>query len=105
MAKFYGLIGFEDTVETAPGVWSPNTVEKAYYGDVLRSSWRNQKAQKINDDITVSNQISILADSYIYENIGHMKYVEYLGSKWKISSVTIQRPRLIIELGGVYNVE
>lgn len=105
MAKFYGKIGFEDSVETAPGVWSPEFVEKNYYGDVLRQSWRNENSQKINDDITINNQLSVIADSYINQNIGHMRYVEWMGTKWKISSVDIQYPRIILELGGVYNAE
>lgn len=105
MAKFCGKIGFEDTVETAPGVWSPGCAEFTYYGDIIRQSWRTDGTQKINDDIVISNQISVIADAYATKNIGHMKYVELFGSKWKISSAEVNYPRIIINLGGVYNVD
>lgn len=103
MAKFFGVIGFEETQETKPGVFEPMVTERNYSGDILRSSKRNESGDNVNDDITISNQFSIVADKYAYNHIYGMKYLKYMGVKWKISDVEIQHPRLIINVGGVYN--
>lgn len=103
MAKFFGVIGFEETQETKPGVFEPAVTERNYSGDILRSSKRNESGDKVNDDITISNQFSIVADKYAYNHIYGMKYLTYMGVKWKVSDVEIQHPRLIINVGGVYN--
>lgn len=103
MAKFYGNIGFGSTVETRKGVWEPSITELSYSGDILSNNWRRQSTEHINDDITISNEISIIADPYANENFSSMKYVVYMGIKWKITNVSVQFPRLILTLGGVYN--
>lgn len=102
MAKFYGTIGFGETKETAPGVWVEEIVEKNYYGDLIRNSRRLQSGEYLNDNITVSNEISILADPYASTNFHSMRYVSFMGAKWKISNVIVQYPRLILTLGGLY---
>ncbi len=103
MAKFYGKIGFSEMAETAPGVWVENITEREYYGDVNRNIRRLQDGIGLNDDINVNNEISIVADPYANENFHSMRYVRYMGAKWKISSVDVQYPRLILTLGGEYN--
>jgi hypothetical protein len=105
MAKFYGKIGYAITTETAPGVWRPSIVEREYYGDVTRNLRRLESAQQVNDNINISNTISIVADPFAYENFYTMRYVEYMGAKWKVSSVEVQRPRLLLTLGGIWNGE
>lgn len=103
MAKFFGVIGFVETVETKPGVWTPQVTERNYYGDLTRNNRRLQTSDKVNDDINISNQISIVADPYASENIYAMRYAEFMGTKWKITDVEVQYPRLILSLGGEYN--
>jgi hypothetical protein len=105
MGKFYGKIGYADTVENPPdsGVWRSEITERFYYGEIGRSSRRLQTAGQVNDDIVISNEISIVADKFAYDQFHKMKYVEYLGVKWKIANVEIQPPRLILTTGGVYN--
>ena len=103
MAKFYGKIGFAEMAETTPGVWVENITEREYYGDVNRNIRRLQTGMGLNDDISISNEISIVADPYANENFHSMRYVRYMGAKWKISSVDVQYPRLILTLGGEYN--
>lgn len=103
MAKYYGAIGFATNIETSPGVWEDQITERTYYGDLIRNTRRLQTADKLNDDIVISNQISIVGDPYIYDNIYAMRYVIFGRSKWKISSVEVQYPRLILEVGGLYN--
>lgn len=105
MAKFCGKIGFVRTEKTAPGVWTPQIEERSYTGDVIRNYRRWDNNEYVNDDVNITNSISIIADKYAYECLGFMKYVDWMGTKWKISSVEIQRPRIIISMGGIYNVE
>ena len=103
MPKFYGPIGYAVTKETTPGVWVEEITERYYSGDVIRNSRRLQSADKVNDDINVSNQISILADPFANGNFHSMRYVGFMGAKWKISNVDVEYPRLILTLGGLYN--
>lgn len=101
MAKFYGTIGFEITEETRPGVWTPQIVEKTRYkGDVVSQSYRWQNTSKVNDDVDILVKISVIYDQYAIENLGHIKYVKYLGQNWKVTSVEPEFPRLIMTLGG-----
>lgn len=103
MAKYCGKIGYATTVETTPGVWSEQIVERKYYGDLTRNSRRLQSPDKVNDDIVIANQLSIVADPYAINNFHSMRYAEFMGAKWKVSDVEVQYPRLILTLGGVYN--
>lgn len=103
MAKWFGKIGYAETVETVPGVWKEQITEREYYGDLIRNSRRLQSANQVNDNIEISNEISIVADPYANENFHSMRYVEFMGTKWKITSVDVQYPRLTLSLGGVYN--
>lgn len=105
MAKFYGAIGYAETVEveTAPGRWDEQITERNYYGDVIRHTRRFQSAEKSTDDITVDVQISIVADPYAVGHFYSIRYAEFMGAKWEVTSVEPQHPRLILTLGGVYN--
>lgn len=103
MAKFYGKIGFAVLMETAPGVWMENITERYYFGDLLRSSRRLQPTDRVNDDVNISNEISILADAFANDNVNAMRYAIFAGSKWKITDVEILYPRLKLTLGGIYN--
>lgn len=105
MAKFYGIIGYAETVETDPGVWEEKIVERMYFGDLL-SNFRNlQNSGEVNDDVNIANKISIVSDPYANENFHSMRYVEFLDARWKITNVEVLYPRLILTLGGVYNGE
>lgn len=104
MARFCGTVGFVRDFETAPDIWKGDTAERTYYGDVLRASHRWEGGgDKLNDDLNVSNRISIVADSFAIENVYCMKYVVFMGQKWKISEVETEYPRLILTIGGLYN--
>ena len=103
MAKFYGSIGYADTVDTAPGVCVDDIVEYSYYGDFIRNTRQLQSGETLNDDINVTNEISIVADPYARQNFHKMRYIEYMGVKWKISKVEVNYPRLILSIGGIYN--
>lgn len=103
MPKFYGPIGYGKTIEKSAGVYDYEVTERNYYGDVTRVSKRNETSSYISDDIQLNNQISILADAYAYNHFSEIIYIKWMNVYWKISSVEVQRPRLIFSLGGVYN--
>ena len=103
MAKYYGKIGFAESVESAPGVHIEKIVERNYYGELVRNSRRLQSENQLNDNINISNEISIVADPYADKNFPMMRYIEFMGTKWKISNVEVQPPRLILTAGGVWN--
>lgn len=103
MARWYGEIGFGVTTETAPSVFSEKIVPRKYYGEIIRNNRKLQTSDKVNDDITITNQISILCDPYTMENFHAMRYATFMNSKWKITDVEVEYPRLMLSLGGVYN--
>ena len=108
MAKFFGKIGFANTeeVEVKPGIWEENPIERSYYGDVIRNARQLQDdPDTTNRNISLNNDISIVADSYAQENIYAMRYVEFAGSKWKITNAEINYPRIRLTIGGIYNAE
>lgn len=101
--RWSGVIGYAETVETKPGVWSQQIVEHKHYGDVVRNRQLNQSSGQVNNNINISNSISVVADPYAYENFQLMRYITFKGVKWNISDIDIQHPRIVISLGGVYN--
>lgn len=105
MNKYYGKVGFAVTEEVRPGVWKPTITERFYNGDILRNYSRRSEGQGANDNIVLNNQVSILADPYVLDNYSNMIFIEIQGTKWKVSTVEIKYPRLLVSLGGVYNDE
>lgn len=104
MAKYYGKVGFIKTEETAPGVYSEKSIERPYKGDIQRNYRRwVASSENINSNLTLDNIISIIADDFAYENTYAMRYVEFSGSFWEITNIELQRPRINLTIGGVYN--
>ncbi len=103
MAKFSGKIGFFETIQTEPGIWEEQIIEKTYYGDITRNISRYQQTENINGNITINNTISIVADPYATNNFQYMIYVILHGVKWRITSAEVEYPRIILSLGGLYN--
>lgn len=104
MAKFFGKIGYGESSETAPGVWTDLIVEYPYYGDVIRNTRKlTDNEHHLNENISVNNSISIVADAYANEHFFAIRYIEWAGALWIVSDVEVQSPRLLLRLGGVYN--
>lgn len=103
MAKFFGEIGFAVLTEDVPGVWNETIIPLCYYGDLTRNTRRLKTTDQVNDDVHVANQISIVSDPYANQNFHMIRYVKFMGAKWKVTDVEVQYPRLILTLGGVYN--
>lgn len=106
--KYFGKIGFVKYVEEdpldAPGVCVENITEREYYGDLTRIINHSQPAsEKVTDDLKLNNQISVLLDPYALDNFSNIRYVTFLNSKWEVSAVEVQYPRLIISFGGLYH--
>lgn len=103
MAKFYGPIGYVERIETEPGVWEDQVTERKYSGDFIRNTSKFQTSGEVNDNVDVSNEISIVSDPYAIKKFCYIRYLEYMGIKWKITNVEVKYPRLILTVGGVYN--
>lgn len=103
MTKYCGNILFVKPVEVSLGVYEEVPIAKCYKGDVNKNWRRWETGERLNDNININNTISIVTDSYIFENLGMIRAVEWMGSYWEVSSMEINRPRLILEIGGVYN--
>lgn len=105
MAKFYGNVGYVETVETEPGVWEEEITERSYFGELVRNTSKFQTSGGVNDNVNISNELSIVADPYAIQKFHCMRYVEFMNTKWKITNVEVKYPRLILSIGGVYNGE
>ena len=103
MNKWYGNIGYAETVEVEPGVWEEQITPKTYYGDIISKVGKFQISSEVNDDKDIAVKLSIVADPYAENHVRSMRYAEIWGEKWKITSVEINRPRLIIQIGGLWN--
>jgi len=103
MTKYYGMVGYGESVQTAPGVWEEVIRERAYFGDVIRNARNLVSDDKVLSDIQASNSISIVADAYANDNFFAMRYVEWAGTRWIVDNVEVLSPRLLLRLGGVYN--
>lgn len=116
MARYCGKVGYaisaeetaiRDGVRVGTGVWSNTIVEKLYYGDYMRNPnarWVTKQDGR-NDDLDIANCVSIVGDHFALDNLPNIKYAEYMGTKWRVTSFEIEYPRIILTLGGVYNGE
>lgn len=110
MSKFSGIIGFEIQVEKSPGIWGPSVVEKRVSGELVKFHQRNELSGNVNDDLSLSNTVSIVARPDILRNLETIRYIKFsypkIGGCWKVSRIdAIDYPKLTLEVGGVYNGE
>lgn len=103
MAKFHGRVGFGESIESAPGVFADNIVEYTYYGDIVQNRSILRQGDNLNQDFSIGNSISIVGNAYAHEKFFAIRYVELAGELWTVTDVVVQLPRLILQLGGVYN--
>ena len=103
MAKFYGSIGYGIQTLVRPGVWKEQITERSYYGEVIANVRDLQTTTQVNDNLNVANKISILSDPFANENFHLIRFVTFMGAKWKVKKVDVQYPRLILTIGDVYN--
>src|ERR1041384_3025003 len=79
MARFYGKVGYGESVEKSDGVWDDVITEFNYYGDVVQNSRRLSEGESVNSNILVSNSISIVADDHAMKHFHAIRYVEWGG--------------------------
>lgn len=105
MAKFCGKIGYILPVESPPGsgVIKNQPIERTYRGEITRNVRRWESGEGVNDDLNISNNFSVVADSFSRQNLGNMAYIYYMGTRWKIKNIEIAYPRLYLTVGGLYN--
>ena len=105
MAKFFGEVGFAQTVEdpVGSGIWKETLTKRNYYGDVIRNVRKLISQESVNDSVNVTNTVSIISDPYANEHFFAIRYVTWQSVRWKVSDVEVQYPRLNLTLGGVYN--
>lgn len=103
MARYSGKIGFIEIEEVSKGVYEEVVTDRPYFGDVIRDIHKQTIGDSINSDLRVNNSISIVADMYAEENFMRIAYVWWVGNRWTVTSVQIERPRLILTVGELYN--
>lgn len=104
MGRYYDVVGYVYNEETSPGVYSGVVIdERKYYGDVKNIAHKWEKSENLNDNLIVTQDISIMADAFAYTHFSAIKYLRWMGAYWKVAAVRVERPRLILSLGGVYN--
>lgn len=105
MSKFYGKIGFVIPIEKpkGSGIIVEERTEKYYRGDRNRCKRSWEPGDGANANVNLSEEISIVADPFAIANYGCIRYVEYGNFKWAVNSIDIQRPRITLTVGGVYN--
>lgn len=103
MTRFFGKVGYGETVDKGDGVFDVEVTEREYQGDVIRPSRRYSDDAKVNSDLSVGNAISIVADGYANDHFFAIRYVEWRGTLWEVSKVDVESPRLILWLGGAYH--
>lgn len=103
MDRFFDKVGYGMPGELVDGVWSDSITERAYYGDILDTTRYNASDDKVNSDLRLTERIRILADAFAFENFSKIKYVWRMGSAWQVTSVAVERPRLLLTLGEVYH--
>lgn len=105
--KFAGEVGFwVSDMETKPGIYTEKMIERHYTGDVTRAyhKW-SERDDSTTDDLRLNNEISIVGDIFALENWGSIKYVVWNGVCWEVNTVGINPPRLVLEIGGVWDGE
>lgn len=105
MGKYYDKLGFVQTREIEPGIWSPVYEERLYAGDVTMTSYAWNDGNRINGDLEINHTVSVIADSFIIENFFALRYVNYLGRRWAVRKAELRVPRLILTLGSEYIIE
>lgn len=105
MNKYSGYVGLVMDVEARPGVWKQQAIEKFVYGEIVRDNRNNTFSDQVNDNMKINNQISIVASPFLMENFRSIKYLTYAGAKWRITTVEVKYPRLLLSMGEVYNVQ
>ena len=103
MGKYSGIIGFGYNKEIEPDIWKDEFVERHYYGDIIQNNRRFNQGTTLSGEVYITNQLSIVGDSFLFQNLSNIRYASVNGNNWIVESVQEKYPRVEISLGGVYN--
>lgn len=103
MAKYSGLVGYVTQGETTPGVWSSIENPVPMRGDLIRASLSRQNDSKVNSDVSLNHRVSLIGDAYAFQQYYNIRWIELDGLRWEVNSVELQRPRIIVTIGGPWN--
>jgi len=103
MARFSGEVGYVTQEETTPGVWTSVDKVRTMRGDLIRQNANNRDSDKANGDVSLNHRVSLVGDAYSFANYFNIKWIKIDGYKWKVTSIEIQSPRIIVTIGGMYN--
>ena len=103
--KWFGKVGFtsREPIEEDSDIYVDQIIERSYFGEETRlnSQWKTSGHK--NDDKDINTEISIVSDPFACDHFTDIIYVEFMGCKWDVTSVSVQYPRLILSVGGLYN--
>lgn len=105
MARFYGKVGYVVDKVTGVDIVEQKPYEKYYKGELVKNRDKPVNGMSTADDVTLSNQISIVADPYALSHFFAIRYVKWMGSPWTVTEVEVAYPRLILTMGGMYHGE
>ena len=103
--KFYDAIGYAESVERplGSGIYEDVITERKLYGEVLRNTRAQREGDKVNNDLSIGNRFSLIADTYADENFESIRYIKWKGRRFLVTDIEFAPPRLLITPGGVYN--
>lgn len=103
MAKVRVIVGYGEQTDKGGGVWEDVITERTYTGNLTRNARHLREGEYLNKDISLSNSIRIVADAYARDHYFAIRFVEFQGSPWEVTEAVVERPGLVLRLGGVYN--
>lgn len=104
MARYYGKIGYAIQEEVRPSVWQDHIVEQEYFGESNNLGWRNNNVtDQVNDNLVLNTDFDIVADAFMLEHFSQIRYICYRGARWTVRSIDYDKPRVHMQIGGVYN--
>lgn len=100
--RVHVAVGYGHPV-TVAGVSSDQITERKLYGVVEKNSRQLREGENLNQNLVVQNTVKVVADAYALDHFFAIKYAVWSGVAWEVTDVTVERPQLILRLGGVYN--
>lgn len=103
--RFFGKIGYGESQQNmdSPDVWEDVITEVDRGGDVIRAGTNLDPSENVVNDLKVNNAISVVADPTLIAHFRNIRFVEWDGVCWTVTAVQVSPPRLILNIGEIYN--
>lgn len=102
MGKVKLGVGFGSNQELEPGIYDDVLEEKTYYGEILENRRSFDQGTTLSGDVKITNQFSIMGNTYLFDNLEKIRYVRYRNQLWTVT-VDEGYPRVTFNLGGLYH--